>query len=78
MECPCGGTVIEGKSCYRVSEDHFSFILEDIPAFQCQRCGKVLFSDEVVDKIHKLVKKIKFDSNEIVSGRPTVNLYEYK
>lgn len=77
MECSCGGIVVEGKSCYRVSEDNFSFILDNIPAFQCQRCNKVLFSDEVVEKIHKLVNKIQRDSNEIVTGRPTVNLYEY-
>lgn len=76
MECSCGGIVVEGKSCYRVSEEHFCFILEDIPAFECQRCGKVLFSDEVVDKIHKLVRKIKRESEEIITGRPSVNLYE--
>lgn len=77
MECSCGGAVTEGKSSYRVSEDNFCFILDNIPAYKCTRCGKVLFSDETVEKIQKLVGRIKRDSSEIVSGRPSVNLYNY-
>ncbi|HOA06387.1 MAG TPA: YgiT-type zinc finger protein [Spirochaetota bacterium] len=77
MECSCGGAVTEGKSSYRVSEDNFCFILDNIPAYKCTRCGKVLFSDETVEKIQKLVGRIKRDSSEIVTGRPSVNLYNY-
>ncbi len=77
MECSCGGAVTEGKSSYRVSEDNFCFILDNIPAYKCTRCGKVLFSDETVEKIQKLVGRIKRDSAEIVTGRPSVNLYNY-
>ncbi|HOU84971.1 MAG TPA: YgiT-type zinc finger protein [Spirochaetota bacterium] len=77
MECSCGGAVTEGKSSYRVSEDNFCFILDNIPAYKCTRCGKILFSDETVEKIQKLVGRIKRDSSEIVSGRPSVNLYNY-
>jgi len=77
MECSCGGAVTEGKSSYRVSEDNFCFIFDNIPAYKCTRCGKVLFSDETVEKIQKLVGRIKRDSAEIVSGRPSVNLYNY-
>ena len=78
MECGCGGAVTEGKSSYRVSEEDFCFILDNIPAFKCVRCGKVLFSDEVVDKIQKLVNRIKRESSEIVTGHPSVNLYDYR
>ncbi len=77
MECSCGGAVTEGKSSYRVSEDNFCFILDNIPAYKCTRCGKVLFSDETVEKIQKLVGRIKRDSSEVVTGRPSVNLYNY-
>ena len=77
MECSCGGAVTEGKSSYRVSEDNFCFILDNIPAYKCTRCGKVLFGDETVEKIQKLVGRIKRDSSEIVTGRPSVNLYNY-
>ena len=77
MECSCGGVVTEGKSSYRVSEDNFCIILDNIPAYKCTRCCKVLFSDETVEKIQTLVGRIKRDSSEIVTGRPSVNLYNY-
>ena len=70
-------TITKGKSSYHVSEDNFCFILDNIPAYKCTRCGKVLFSDETVEKIQKLVGRIKRDSSEIVTGRPSVNLYNY-
>jgi YgiT-type zinc finger domain-containing protein len=77
MQCECGGVLTEGKSSYRVSEENFFIIFENIPAFQCTRCNKVLFSDEIVNKIQKLVHRIKKDTSEIVTGRPSVNLYDY-
>jgi len=77
MECKCGGALIEGKSSYSVSKKYFSLILEDIPAFKCTRCDKVLFDEEVVDKIQKLVNRAERDVKEIVSGAPSTNLYDY-
>lgn len=77
MECGCGGAVTEGKSSYRVSEDNFCFILDNIPAYKCTRCGKVLFNDDTVEKIQKMINRIKRDSSEIVTGRPSTNLYNY-
>jgi len=77
MECTCGGALIEGKSTYSISRDNFSFILEDIPAYKCTRCDKVLFTDETVERIQKLVNRIERDSAEIVNGQPSMNLYEY-
>ncbi len=77
MECECGGVLIEGKSSYSVSKDHFSFIIEDIPAYKCMRCERVLFGEETVDRIQKLINKIERETNEIISGQPSVNLYDY-
>lgn len=77
MDCPCGGILEEGKSSYRVSEDTFCFILDNIPAFHCTICGKVLFGDDTVEKIHKLIGKIKKDAEEITTGRASVHLYDY-
>jgi len=78
MECNCGGALIEGKSSYSVSKDNFSFILDNIPAFKCTRCDKVLFDEQVIEKIQRLVNKIERDSGEIVTGKPSVNLYDYR
>jgi YgiT-type zinc finger domain-containing protein len=78
MECSCGGALIEGKSSYSVSKEYFSFIMDNIPAFKCTRCDKVLFNEEVVEKIQRLVNKIERDPVEIISGKPSTNLYDYR
>jgi len=77
MECDCGGVLEEGKSCYRSRGDRFSLIIDDVPAFRCMRCGKVLYSEETADKITKLVNRTTRDVKEIISGTPSVNLYDY-
>lgn len=77
MECDCGGVLVEGKSTYRVSKTNFTFIFDNIPAYKCMRCDRVLFDDERVEKIKKLVNKIERETNEIISGRVSANLYEY-
>ena len=77
MECKCGGVLINGKTTYRNSNKNFTFILENIPAFKCMRCDEVLYSDDIKDKIQKLINRIERDSNEIVTGRPSANLYDY-
>ncbi len=77
MECSCGGILTEGKSCYRVSGENFLLIIEDIPAYQCERCGKVLVQDDVIEKVQALVKKIERETKEIVTGKPSVHSYDY-
>lgn len=77
MECECGGALIEGKSSYRASDDNYTFILDNIPAFKCTRCDKVLFQDDTVDKIKKLEKRIQKETKEIITGQASVNLYDY-
>ncbi len=77
MQCKCGGVLIDGKSTFRTSQKNFSFILENIPAKKCMRCDEVQFSEDVKDKIQKLVNRIERDSNEIITGRPSSNLFDY-
>jgi|APHig6443718053_1056840.scaffolds.fasta_scaffold471347_1 YgiT-type zinc finger domain-containing protein len=77
MDCPCGGLLEEGKSCYRASGDNFVLILDDLPAFRCTRCGKVYLSDESADKIQRLVNRVEKDTGEIISGKASVHLYDY-
>jgi len=77
MECKCGGALIDGKTTYRVSKKNFSLILENIPAFKCKRCDAVLTTEETTDKIQQLVNRIERESKEIVTGKPSANLYDY-
>jgi YgiT-type zinc finger domain-containing protein len=77
MDCDCGGALIDGKSSYRVSKKHFSLIVDNIPAFKCTRCDKVLFDEETVDKMQKLVNRIERDTKEIITGKPSSSLSDY-
>lgn len=77
MECSCGGILTEGKSSYSVSGQHFYLVIEDIPAYKCNRCGKILFEDDVVDKIKALLKRVERDTKEIVTGTPSIHTYDY-
>jgi len=77
MECKCGGALIDGKTTYRVSKKNFSLILENIPEFKCTRCDAVLTTEETTDKIQQLVNRIERESKEIVTGKPSANLYDY-
>ena len=77
MDCPCGGRLEEGKSCYRASGEHFMIILEDLPAYKCTRCDKVYLTDESSERIQRLVNRIEKDVGEIVTGNPSVHLYDY-
>lgn len=78
MECSCGGVLVEGMSSYRTSKDHFCLIIDNIPAFKCARCDKVLFVEEVVEKIQKLVNRVEKETAEIVTGKPSTHSYDYK
>lgn len=78
MECECGGVPIEGKSSYSVSNEMFTFIIQDLPAYKCMRCSKVLFTEETVEKVKKLVRKIERETAEIITGRVSVNLRDYE
>jgi YgiT-type zinc finger domain-containing protein len=77
MECSCGGALIEGKSSYRTNRDNFTFILENIPAYKCTRCDKVLFGETTVEKIKKLENRIDRECKEILTGKISTNLYDY-
>jgi len=77
MECSCGGALIEGRSCYRADGENFFIIIENIPAFQCTRCGKVLFTEETVERIRRLETRIGRETGEIVTGKSSVHNYDY-
>ncbi len=79
MECSCGRSADRGeKLLYSVSRDIFYIMLENIPAFQCTRCGRVLFTEEPWTASKKDRKRLERDAaGEVITGRPSVNLYDY-
>ncbi len=77
MQCECGGALVEGKSSYRVSHENFTFIIDNIPAYKCTRCDRVLFREDTAEKIQQLVRRIERDTQVIISGKHSPNLYDY-
>ncbi len=77
MQCKCGGVLIEGKSTYRNSSKYYTFILENVPSYKCMRCDEVQYTEETKDKLRNLINRIERDSSEIVTGKPSSNLYDY-
>ncbi len=77
MECDCGGVLVDYNGSYSISKKNFTFILENIPAFKCMRCDKVLFPDETVEKVQGIVNKIEKEAKEITTGQLSTNLYDY-
>jgi hypothetical protein len=77
MQCKCGGVLIEGRSTYRNSDKNFTFILENVPALKCLRCDAIKFTDDALEKLKKLTNRIERDSDEIVTGKVSSNLYDY-
>lgn len=41
------------------------------------RCDEVMFSEAVKDKLQQVVNRIERDTDEIITGRPSANLYDY-
>ena len=42
------------------------------------RCERILIQDETKEKIQKMVNRMERDVGEIVSGKPSANLYDYR
>lgn len=41
------------------------------------RCDEIIFAESANEKIQAIVNRLERDTNEVVSGRPSVNLYDY-
>ena len=41
------------------------------------RCDEVQYSEETKDKLQNMINRLERDSNEIVTGKPSSNLYDY-
>ncbi len=71
------GGCSEGRTSFRTSKKNFSLILENIPAVTSPENDEDGLSDQIRNRIQKLVNRIERDSNEIITGRPSHNLFDY-
>jgi len=58
MNCVfCGGKVESRKTTFVYDEDGDYFIIENVPAEVCLRCGEKTYSPEVTDELLRLAKR---------------------
>lgn len=59
MECPfCEGPLRAGKTSYTVTRNGYHLIIDDVPAFICEQCGKPLFTEEAVQLVQQMIRDL--------------------
>jgi hypothetical protein len=67
----------EVRTSFRKSTKNFTFIMEHVPAAKGTASDDEEVDAEASALIKKLVNTIERDSNEIITGKPSVSLYDY-
>ena len=49
-----------------VTLDKCVIVIKNVPCEECEQCGEKYFSDEVMDKLEKIVTKAKEIASEVV------------
>ena len=60
MNCfVCKGDLVEERKTYVATLPECVIIVKDVPALVCKQCGEVYYSDEVSDRLEKIVGRLK-------------------
>jgi YgiT-type zinc finger domain-containing protein len=55
MECAlCKGDLKPGRATYTINRHGYHLLLDDIPAWICEQCGKPAFEEKGVEAIQSL------------------------
>ncbi|MDY6305823.1 MAG: type II toxin-antitoxin system MqsA family antitoxin [Oribacterium sp.] len=66
MRCmDCGGKMVESTTVFTVQFGNSVIVIKNVPCFECEICGYTEFSDEVSEKLEKMVNIIKKSSQEV-------------
>jgi YgiT-type zinc finger domain-containing protein len=57
--------MVEGFNNYMIDLDGHFIIIKNVPCHKCSQCGEVSYSGEVVEKIEKIILKLKDALTEI-------------
>ena len=68
----CKGNLEESTTEYIQKIDNFIVAIENIPCEKCSQCGEAYFSDEVAEKIEKIL-----DSIQQISSSLTITVIDY-
>ncbi len=73
MRCHfCKGNLEESTTEFIEKIDNFIVVIENIPCEKCSQCGEAYFSDEVAEKIEKIL-----DSIQQISSSLTITVIDY-
>ena len=56
---------IETKTTFTVEYNDCIIVIKNVPCLECQRCGEIIFSDEVSEKLERLTDAAKKNMQEI-------------
>lgn len=66
MDCfMCKGTVEEKKTTFMVDLGNCIVIVKNVPSHVCTQCGEVSYSDDVAERLEKIVNSMKEAITEI-------------
>ena len=73
MRCHfCKGNLEESTTEFIEKIDNFIVVIENIPCEKCSQCGEAYFSDEVAEKIEKIL-----DGIQQISSSLTITVIDY-
>lgn len=61
----CGGAVRDKLTTYSVDIDGRVYIVKGVPSHVCTQCGAVSFSDDVMERLEKMIAGMRNDITEI-------------
>ena len=56
---------IETKTTFTVEYNDCIIVIKNVPCFECMRCGEIIFSDEVSEKLERIVEAAKAIMQEV-------------
>ena len=64
MYCKCD-EFIDSKTTHVVNHKNCLIIIKNVPCVECEQCGEKYYTDEVAQKLDKLVSAAKLMTQEI-------------
>ena len=59
------GTIHESKGTYFANLPHGYVIIENVPCWQCDQCGEIVYSASVIEKIDAMIEELQKVTSKI-------------
>lgn len=61
----CKGQYKKSTTTHFVDLKKCMVIVKNVPCWECEQCGEVIYDDDVVDRLDKIIKKVSEMMTEI-------------